>query len=96
MPAGAVIDVSWILCALLFLFGYGARRTRGRRPWATVAIHPCVLRLRLIPSVLRSLAAICNRAKKRFVGQRLHQGSRIWRADSFSLLRCRFWHRCAA
>ena len=94
MPAGAVIDVSWILCAFAFLVT--VRGLVGGAPGRPSPIHPCVLRLRLIPSVLRSLAAICNRAKKRFVGQRLHQGSRIWRADSFSLLRCRFWHRCAA
>ena len=87
MPEGAVIGVSWILCAFAFLVT--VRGLVGGAPGRPSPIHPWV-----IPSVLRSLAAGLSCAKKRFVAQRLHHRSRIWRAVSFTLLRCRFWNRC--
>ena len=51
MPAGAVSGVSWILCAFAFLVT--VRGLVGGAPGRPSPIHPW----KLIPSVLRSLAA---------------------------------------
>ena len=61
MPAGAVIWPKLDIMCFCFSF-FGTQGLVGGAPGRPSPIQPW-----LIPSVLRSLAAVCNRAKKRFV-----------------------------